>query len=263
MQVIELLAGAHHGLSLAAMTESLQIPKTSLLNHLRVLVNGGYASLIDGRYTLGPAALRLGVVIASDVDILAAARPVEVELAAASGETAMIAMLDQSRTDAVCIDVVDGPHDIRYSPRVGSRWPLFCTGMGRALLAFQGVEAVRAYLGQTDLSRRTAATVIDTTVLQRSLDEIRSTGFAITAGEHTPGAGAVAAPIFERDQRVRHVIAVGVPVERLSDRRELLCRLVVEAAHKVSWTLGGAGPLPSRRADVGPPADACSAARRP
>ena len=41
MQIVELLAAATQGMSLAAMTEALQIPKTSLLNHLRVMVGGG------------------------------------------------------------------------------------------------------------------------------------------------------------------------------------------------------------------------------
>jgi DNA-binding IclR family transcriptional regulator len=145
MLIVELLAGAHRGLTLAAMTEALQIPKTSLLTHLRVLAGAGYVGLRDGRYTLGPAAMRLGVVIAAGVGVLAAARPVLADLAARSGETAMVATLDERRSEAVCIDVVDGEHDVRYSPRVGSRWPLYCTGMGRALLAFQDAAAIDAY----------------------------------------------------------------------------------------------------------------------
>ena len=244
MQIVELLAGAGSGLSLAAMTEALQIPKTSLLNHLRMLVAGGYASCVDGRYTLGPAGLRLGAVIAADAGVLAAAHPVEVELAAASGETAMVAMLDEPQAEAVCIDVVDGPQDVRYSPRIGSHWPLYCTGMGRALLAFQEPAVIRGYLEHAGLARRTDSSVTDPALLERVLDEIRATGVAVTAGEHTPGAGAVAAPVVERDGRVRHVVALGVPVDRLAQSRARLERLVADAARQVSWTLGGPGEPP-------------------
>lgn len=244
MHIIELLAGANSGLSLAAMTEALHIPKTSLLNHLRVLVRAGYADLRDGRYTLGPSAMRLGVVIAADVGVLTAARPVAADLAAKSGETAMCATLDERLSEAVCIDVVDGMHDIRYSPRVGSRWPLYSTGMGRALLAFQDAATIDQYLERADVTARTATTITDRSRLHRLLEDVRARGVAVTEGEHTPGAGAVAAPVIERDGRVRHVVGLGVPVERLRPRREQLVRLVVEAARQVSWTLGGRSTIP-------------------
>lgn len=255
MHIVELLAGANSGLSLATMTEALRIPKTSLLNHLRVLVGAGYADLRDGRYTLGPSAMRLGVVIAADVGVLAAARPVAADLAAKSGETAMVATLDERLSEAVCIDVVDGMHDIRYSPRVGSRWPLYSTGMGRALLAFQDAATIHRYLERAEVTARTVATVTDRGRLRRLLDDVRARGVAVTEGEHTPGAGAVAAPVIERDGRVRHVVGLGVPVERLRPRREQLVRLVADAARQVSWTLGGrgTGPIPTPPAAAAAP----------
>lgn len=255
MRIVELLASANRGLSLAAMTDALQIPKTSLLNHVRVLVGAGYVDLRDGRYTLGPSAMRLGMVIAADVGVVAAAQPVAAELAAKSGETAMVATLDERLSEAVCIDVVDGEHDIRYSPRVGSRWPLYSTGMGRALLAFQDAATIHQYLERADVTARTLATVTDRGRLRRLLDDVRARGVAVTEGEHTPGAGAVAAPVVERDGRVRHVIGLGVPVERLGPRREQLVRLVVDAARQVSWTIGGRGtdPVPRPPAPTIPP----------
>jgi len=262
MQIVELLAGATRGLSLAAMTEALAIPKTSLLNHLRVLAGAGYVSALEGRYLLGPAALRLGVVIAADVGVLAAARPVLAGLAAASGETAMVATLDERISEAVCIDVVEGEHDMRYAPRIGSRWPLYSTGMGRALLAFQDDPMVDAYLAGARVSAHTNATVTDRARLRRLIDEVRERGVAVTEGEHTPGAGAVAAPVVERNGRVRHVVGLGLPVERLGARRTHLVQLVVDAAQRVSWTLGGRGSgIPRDGASGQPQARAALRAR--
>ena len=239
MQIVELLAGANQGLSLAAMTEALQIPKTSLLNHLRVMVGAGYVRLRDARYTLGPASMRLGAIIAADAGVLAASRPVSAELVARTGETVMLATLDERSDEALYLDVVDGRQDIRYSPQVGSRWPLYCTGMGRALLAFQEPAFIQRYLAETNLLRRTPLTVTARSRLRRIIDDVRTAGFVVTQGEHTVGAGAVAVPIFERDGRVRHAIGIGLPIARLEPRCELLAGLVVDAARQISWTLGG------------------------
>ena len=247
MQIVELLAASNNGLSLAAMTEALQIPKTSLLNHLRVMVVAGYVSSRDARYTLGPASMRLGAIIAADAGVLAAWRPVALDLVAQTGETAMLATLDERSAEALYIDVVDSDQDIRYSPRVGSRWPLYCTGMGRALLAFQEPAFVDRYLASARTVERTELTVTGVARLRRIIAGVRSAGVVVTQGEHTVGAGAVAAPIVERDGRVRCAIGIGVPIARLGPRRELLAGLVADAAQQVSWTLGGrgAGPIPS------------------
>jgi DNA-binding IclR family transcriptional regulator len=239
MQIVELLAGANQGLSLAAMTEALRIPKTSLLNHLRVMVGAGYVGLRDARYTLGPASMRLGAIIAADAGVLAASRPVAAALVARTGETVMLAMLDERSDEALYLDVVDSRQDIRYSPQVGSRWPLYCTGMGRALLAFQEPAFIQRYLAETNLLRRTPLTVTARSRLRRIIDDMHAAGVVVTQGEHTVGAGAVAAPIFERDGRVRHAIGIGLPIARLEPRCELLAGLVVDAARQISWTLGG------------------------
>lgn len=238
MQIVELLASAKGGITLAAMTEAMQIPKTSLLNHLRVLLTAGYAGQRDGRYTLGPASLRLGSIIAADSGVLVASRPVLVDLVARTDETAMLATLDEGGTQALYIDVVESQQDIRYSPRIGSRWPLYCTGMGRALLAFQDPAFIEVYMANTELLKPTSLTVTDRARLRRIVDELRSAGVVVTQGEHTVGAGAVAAPIIERDGRVRHAIGIGIPVARLKSRREHLIAMVREAARQVAWTLG-------------------------
>mgnify|MGYP000700437712 CR=1 FL=1 len=90
-----------------------------------------------------------------------AARPVAAELMLRTGETVMLATLDERSAEALYLDVVDSQQDIRYSPRVGSRWPLYCTGMGRALLAFQEPVFVDRYLASARTVERTELTGAD------------------------------------------------------------------------------------------------------
>ncbi len=146
--------------------------------------------MASGHYALGPAALRLGAIIAADAGVLAAARPVAAELMLRTGETVMLATLDERSAEALYLDVIYSQQDIRYSPRVGSRWPLYCTGMGRALLAFQEPSFIHRYLAETDMLRRTPRTVTERTRLRRIIDEVRGSGVVVTQGEHTIGAGA-------------------------------------------------------------------------
>jgi DNA-binding IclR family transcriptional regulator len=246
MQIVELLAQSRGGLPLGVMTERLAIPKTSLLNHLRVMAGAGYLGLHEGRYTLGPAAMRLGVIIAAEADVLAAARPVAAELVARTGETVLVATLDEASQQVLYTGITEGSEDMRYAPLIGTRRPLYCTGLGRALLAYQDEAYIERYLSGSAIVRRTPHTVTDPARLRRLLAKVRSEGFAIALGEHTAGAGAVAAAIVERDGRVRHAIGLGVPVARLEPRREQLAALVREAAAQVAWALGAREPAPVR-----------------
>lgn len=238
MQIVETLAGAPQGLSLAQLAVQLRIPKTSLLTHLRVMLGTGYVALRDARYVLGPAMIRLGLVIAAGSSVLATVGPVARQLADESGETTLCAMLDENARVAVYIKVLEGRQPIRYSPAVGARRPLYCTAIGRALLAFQDEAFRRAYLADGKFTRFNARTVTDRARLAKLLGAVRSVRLAVTVGEHTDDVGAIASPIVEAQGRVRYAIGLAVPATRLLPARERLGKLVRAAAERASWALG-------------------------
>lgn len=238
MQIVELLAETREGCSLSRISEQLGIPKTSVLNHLRVLAASGHVELRERGYVLGPAALRLGAVIAASSDLLSAARAALEWLAQSTGETALLASLDAGHCQLVYVGQVEGTQPIRYSPPVGSRRPLYCTAFGRALLAHQPAQTIAACTSASVAVRLNVDTVTDPASLRRALETVRRTGIAITAGEHTRGAGAIAAGIPDREGRVSHAIGIALPADRIAPNRPAFEAAVRDAARRVSWALG-------------------------
>jgi DNA-binding IclR family transcriptional regulator len=238
MQIVETLAEAPEGLSLAALAQRLGIPKTSLLNHLRVMVGTGYVAFRDGCYVLGPAAFRLGSVIAAGSSVLAVLGPVTRQLAGDSGETTLLATLDRETCEAIYIEGLESSQPLRFAFAVGTRRPLYCTSMGRALLAFQPPAFIRRYLAEENIKRVTAHTVTDRGKLKKILAQVLSERLASTLEEHTEGVGGLASPVFDRQGRVSYSIGVAVPAARLERDRQRLSRLVLAAADKASWALG-------------------------
>ncbi|QTH20285.1 IclR family transcriptional regulator [Rhizorhabdus wittichii] len=239
MQIVETLAENAEGTTLARLSQHLDIPKTSVLNHLRVLANAGYVSLRKSVYVLGPAALRMGIMITANSDALAIIEPILQQLAEESGETTILGLLDERTSEVVYIQVVQGRQDIRYSPPVGTRRVLYSSGMGRALLAFQSAEMVNNYLDNTPLERRTPKTVTSKAELLKILDSIKADGISVVAGESLEGLGAIAAPIFDRMGQVRYAMGVAVPVSRLEANQESMVAMVRSAAKRASWAFGG------------------------
>lgn len=241
MQIIEILAESPQGLSLTQLSERLGIPKTSLLSHLRVMASSGHVALQDHtKYVLGPASIRLGAVIAATSSVLAAARPLLEELVRQTGETALLAMIDAAQYEAVYIDRVEGTHAVRYTPTIGARRPLYCTALGRALLAFQDNSAyVAPYLASNRIVGITDHTVTAPNMLLKALEDVRKSRIAATQEEHTLDAAAIGSPVFDRQENVQYAIGIALPASRLAgEQRPRLNEQVLDAARRLSWTLG-------------------------
>lgn len=241
MQIVEMLAESPQGLSLTQLSERLGIPKTSLLSHLRVMATSGHVALHDGtKYVLGPASIRLGAVIAANSSLLAAAKPLLEELVQVTGETALLAMIDMTRHEAVYIDRVEGTRAVRYTPTIGARRPLYCTAFGRALLAFQDNRTyIAPYLASDSIVGITDHTITAPAALMKALEDVRNSRVAATQEEHTLDASAISAPVFDRQGNVQYAIGVALPASRLADeQQQRLSELVLDAARRLSWTMG-------------------------
>ena len=122
--------------------------------------------------------------------------------------------------------------------QVGTRMPLHCSAMGKAILAFLPAEET-AVLLQNGISVYTPHTVTDPDELQKQLDETVQSGYAIENGERIIGMRGVAAPIFDRFGRAEYAIGVTGMFRRISDEAFLraahLCR---DAAQQISLRQG-------------------------
>ena len=238
IRVLETLATFSDGLSLTKLGELLEIPKTSLLSLLRALESTGYVANSNGTYLLGALSFRLGLIIVSSFKLTSTLHPLLVALAAQSGETAMLGMLDETRDEACYIDIAQPNVPVRFFAQIGTYRPLYCTAIGRAMLAFQDESFISRYLGATKLIKHTPRTVTSPKQLTSVLERIRAERCVVTLGEYDATTGAVAAPIFDQKGRARFAVNLAAPVERLKAREAELTALVKDAGKKFSQVLG-------------------------
>lgn len=236
--LLEAIAKAPSGLSLAELSAALGSPKSSLLNLLRPLVGSGHLLHVGGRYELGPAVFRLATEILSRRRLSSLLRPYLDELVARSGETAFLCVIDREAGLATYVDCVESPQMVRYTVRVGTARPLYGSAAGRMLLAHQPAAWCEAYLGRTPLAPLTTRTVTDPRRLRGILAEARRERVTVTMGEVVPDAGGIAAPVFNRDGTVDAALLLGAPIARF--RRELpgLKGLVRDLADRASAAMG-------------------------
>ncbi|MEU5401479.1 IclR family transcriptional regulator [Streptomyces sp. NPDC005963] len=233
--------GRSRGATLAELTSGLSMNKSTVLRLLAPLCE---VRLIEqdartGRYRLGSRTAQLGHVYLDGLDLRDTAHDVLERLASETGETSYLVMPDLP--DVVYVDKVESPQPVRMHSPIGSRRPAYCTGVGKALLAHTGIEAVNAALAH-GTPPRTPQTLTTPEALHADLAVIRSRGYAVDDTENEPDVRCVAAPVFDHAGTPVCAISVSGPATRLtSERVSGLGSLVSAAAAEISQRLGAAG----------------------
>ena len=231
-------------LGTAGVTEiarELGVHKSTVSRLIAVLESRGFVEQLSdrGKYRLGFAIVRLAGSTSAQMDLAKESQPICDELAADSGETTNIAILDAGRI----INVVEavGPAEITLRSWVGQSCPAHATSSGKVLLAGLSPERVRELLGDR-LPAYTPDTVTEPAALAAELDEVRRSGWAGVREELEVGLNAVAAPVRDSGGKIIAALSVSGPSYRLEPSRfEAVARMTVAAADRISRRLGYLG----------------------
>ena len=134
-QALELLADTG-SIGLMDLSATLSLNKTTAHRVLNSLIYMGYAKQdpATGKYEPTFKIVDIANRIMSKVDIVQTVRPYLRKLMEASGET--VHFVERDGTDAVYIDKVESFNNgMQMVSRIGSRIPLYCSGVGKAMLA--------------------------------------------------------------------------------------------------------------------------------
>ena len=192
-----------------------------------------------GKYHLGVACLQLGSVYLSQVSLRSQALPLLEALRNGCEETVHLTILD--RMEVVYLEKLEGLLPIGFmSSRVGSRAPAYCTGVGKALLAYEAPDEVRRFYSEHGLKRYTESTIVDVEQLLAELAEIRSRGFAIDNQEHEAGVKCVATPVRDHQEKVVGALSISGPVQRMDEKiAEMdLVSKAINTSRQISTQLG-------------------------
>ena len=234
LRLLDELARAPDGLSLADLSGVLETPKSTLINSLRPLVNDDYLIADGNLYRLGPRSFRLAATVASAWSLPRITRGYLAMLAERTGESVALAVLDQEMRRLVYIDVIESARPVRYAMKIGMSGPLYSTAAGRVLLAHQPPEFQEEYLAKAKLQPLTSRTNTDREVLRNQLEAVRREGCWISISESVEDSAAMAAPIFGADGRIVAALSVGAPSERLQANMEEFRAILKEVAARAS-----------------------------
>ena len=153
------------------------------------------------------------------------------------GETVNLAVQDDGM--AVYLAQVECRQMMRAFARPGSRVPLHCSAVGKAMLSAVPDKTLSKILHQRGMPRLTVKTITTPSALRADLERTRNAGHAVDDEEHAIGLRCIAAPIFDETGDVVAALSASGPMARIVDERVAqLGALVLEAAQAISVDMG-------------------------
>jgi len=222
-------------LTLSEIAARCNLPVPTAYRLVKVLTEwGGLERGTDRRYEIGRRVWELGLLADVHTEIRQIAAPFLQDLFAVTREAVYLAV--RQGKSALYVDRLTGRVAPKVYANVGSRLPLYATGVGKVLLAYAPEDVREDVLAH--LRQYTPYTVIDQTKLSKELALVRQRGFARTMQELDLTSAAIAVPIIDSDGHVESALGLVT-----SDLRKDLSR-VLPALHVAAQGIGRS--LPSR-----------------
>jgi IclR family acetate operon transcriptional repressor len=195
LDLFEAFARAAKPLSLSQLARAIGAPVSSCFGIVRTLEARGYLYEVRARGGFYPTKLLYehARVIASHDPLAERFVPLLEKLREQTGETVLVSK--RLERQAVYLVVLESPHSIRYSPKVGEFRPLHASASGKALLGSLAPAVRSELLAGMKLPRVTARTITSRAALEADLARGRARGWYVTRGETVADLMAVAVPV--------------------------------------------------------------------
>lgn len=210
LKILEYMAEQEDALGVTEIAERLEVDKATASRMINTLGKYGYVEKApDGRrYQLGPVLVRLSRSVINRTPLRESARPSLNDLVEITGECAHLAIYAQGQ--ALYIDQVESEATLRVNVEIGHMAPLYCTALGKVLLAYGDYPLPESF------EKRTERTITTKPALQTELDRVRAQGYASDDEEFDPGVRCIAVPVFGINNKLIGAIGVSGPASRFS-----------------------------------------------
>lgn len=212
--VLDRVADFGRPVRFSELLETSPFPKATLYRLLQTLTKQGMLAFDPERGTYAPGLrlVRMAHAAWTQSSLAPIARSHLDRLSAEVGETVHLAQLDGGHV--LYVDKRNAERTVPMYSEAGKIGPAFCTGVGKAMLAFLPDGEREAALRQQSWHRFTPTTVTDVDEMRAELGTIRAEGHAFDREEHEPGIFCIAVPILSEGGRVLGAVSVTSTTDR-------------------------------------------------
>ena len=217
LRVVELLA-QHGELSASRIAGYLETSRAASHRFLSTLRDLGYVEkTADGRFCLTFKVVELGMRKLEGFEIRRTAQPYMQALAEAFNETVNLGHWENGQV--LHLHKINSTEILRLDVASGAVAPAYCTGLGKAMLAFQDPDELEAYLQSLSMVAMSPKTITSPGELKREMEKVRQRGYAVDDEELSLGLRCVGAPIFDHRGTASYALSVSGPSLRMTPKK--------------------------------------------
>lgn len=238
--IMEELSLHPRGMLLTDLANAVDLTPSTTHRFLSTLIAHHYAQkdTESGKYRLTMRMYEVGARVLPGLNILSLARPHLENLSEEVEEVVHLVVRDDD--EVLYLSRLDGsPGVVNMGSYAGLRNPMYCTGVGKSILAYLPEQEMRQIWARTEIVRFTDNTITTLESMRREAAKIRQQGWAIDDEEHELGIRCVAAPIFDFEGKPVAAISVSGTLGRMdAEKIQRIVPRVMQVAQRISGLLG-------------------------
>ena len=226
--ILEVLSATPQGLALSDLAAATSLHTSTAHRLLASLANRGYVrkDAENGKYRLTLRLYEISRRVSTVLNLFSASKP----------------LLEKLSNDVKVVYLHKFEpllRPISITSSVGLHNPMYCTGVGKSIMAYLPEKEVRAIWDGTQVIPFTPKTITTWEALQEDLSCVRERGYAIDDEEHDLGVRCIAAPIYNWNGTPVGAMSISGTVARMTpDKIEKFSPKLISTAEKISELMG-------------------------
>jgi len=239
MTILELFNKYRRELSIAEISRYTKLPKSTVHGIVSTLLILGYLQQNEenDKYTLGLKIIGLSTTLLKMTNIYEISRPYLYKLANKIKETVQLAILQEGEVFYIAKVQLSQPR-ISINSEVGFKLPAYCTGLGKAILAYMSKNEIENIYKNRPFIKYTKNTITRMDQLLQELTNIKKTSIAYDNEEFAEGLSCIATPIFNYKKVIAAVSISGSTSIIINNKKEFF-DAIKQTAMQISEKLGG------------------------
>jgi DNA-binding IclR family transcriptional regulator len=240
--VLRCLSGGKSHFKISEIARELELNRSAVYRILLSLEKDRFVEKDEntGEYSLGIATFEIGSTYLGQTDLIKVSTTVMADLALKTQETVGLAVL--SDTVVTYMYKVEPPRTLKVMSKTSRISPVYCTALGKVLLAHQPKDEFSRIISELKLKPFTQNTITSKKRLAEELRVIRKKGYAFDRREHEEDSECIGAPIRDHFGDVIAALSTSGPKKKIGTPQEKkYVSWVMEAAAMISSKMGYRG----------------------
>ena len=239
LKILQCFRGNNEEMGISEISDCINLSKSTTYGLVNTLKATGFLeqNMNNKKYRLGIELFELGNLVQSRMDLRDEARPFCKKLSEKYNTTVHLAVFHEG--DVIYVDKLINNDLQIVSSQVGMRTPMYCTGVGKGILAYLGDGYLEKYIFSRPLKKLTNNTITTREELVEELKNVREKGYAVDDEEIEMGLRCIAAPIFNNKDYPIAAISISASYRKIQDDMiDTTAKDVKYFAQKISERMG-------------------------